>query len=266
MPDITRVVGPWSDGSPLDAEDLLKDTFHYGRVNGFDGTKGGLELANGQLDFDGNFNGNQTVTSRYVRRGAITQGPFVSGWRQSRDVWYKTTFPDLDAISTPDMWQQARAVLACTWGINNNRNVLGADQAIDSVLIDITMDYTMASNQNYKDNDTEPDADFDSPLFRGFLGVWLDDVFYQPSATPIIAGRSSTVEPYYDSTIQYFNRADVPDFRTFSMKMRITSDETSGISGLSNYLSPGWHSVSVRVSGRHTIRIHGGAIIVTPIR
>ena len=263
MPDITRTIVSWTDGAPLTAEDWLKVTFHYGREYGFDGTKGGLEIVNGQLDFDGNFNGTETITSEYVRREAFTQGPYVSGYRQSRDVWYKTVFPVLREKATPDIYEQARTVLGTEFRVSNRMNENG-DISIDTVFVDITMDYTVASDQNGPDDDWDQDA---FPLtinrpFVAFIGVWLDGVFYKPSATPLTAGRASTVEPAEDAVAQYFNKGDAPDFRTFSMKIRITSEDTDFVS----LLRPGWHSVAVRVSGSQTIRIHGGAIIVTPIR
>jgi hypothetical protein len=261
MPDITRVVGTWSDGAPLTAEDWLKVTFHYGRQFGFDGTKGGLEIINGQLDFDGNFNGSQTITSEYVRRGSFTQGPYVAGYRQSRDVWYKALFPVLREIATPDIHEQARAVLGIEFRVSNRMTTLG-DISVDTVFIDITMDYTVASEQGGGTLGTQTfPATLNRP-FVGFIGVWLDGVFYTPSATPITAGRASTVEPSEAASVQYFNKGDSPDFRTFSMKIRITAEDTDFVS----LLRPGWHSVAVRVSGSQTIRIHGGAIIATPVR
>ena len=263
MPDITRVLGTFSDGTPLTAEDWLKVTFHYGRQFGFDSNKGGLEIVNGQLDFDGNFNGSETITSEYVRRGAFTQGPYVSGYRQSRDVWYKTVFPVLRAVATPDMHDQARTVLGTEFKVSNMMTADG-ETSINTVLLDITMDYTVASNQNGRIEDWDEDYSiiYNNPPFSAFIGVWLDGVFYKPSATPIVAGRASTVEHALDNEAQYFNRADSPDFRTFSMKIRITAEDTDFVS----LLKPGWHNAAVRVSGKHTIRIHGGAIIVTPIR
>jgi hypothetical protein len=267
MPDITRVNGTWSDGSPLTAETYTKETFQTGRVAGFDGsTKGGLEIINGQLDFDGNFDGNQTITAEYIRRESFTEGPHVSGFRQGRDVWYKSVFPDLKPTKTPYIIDQARAILACTYRIQNAINTQGRISPVGSLLVDINMDYTMASDQNLRDEALSSEPVLDNPPFRGFLGVWLDDYFYKPSATPIVAGRCSTVEPALGATAQYFNRGDSPDFRTFSMRFRISDEDTSSIAALDTFLNPGWHSISVRVSSRQTIRIHGGAIIVTPIR
>jgi hypothetical protein len=260
MPDITRVTGPWTDNNPLAAEDLLKDVFHYGRLAGFDGTRGGFEIINGQLDFDGNFDGTETITSRYVRRGAFTTGPYVAGWRQSRDFWYKN-FPDLIPQKTPDIYEEARPVLGCTW--ENKGTIL---DTVDSVLIDITMDYTVASDQDFQEDGTAPDPTLENPPFLAFIGVWINDVFYEPSATPVVAGRSSTVRPYRKSDRQYNNVGYAPDFRTFSMKLRVTAEEVVVYPGLSGFLSGGWRNVSVRVSGRQTIRVHGGAVIVTPIR
>tara|TARA_Y100000114_G_scaffold152862_1_gene171878 strand:- start:155 stop:940 length:786 start_codon:yes stop_codon:yes gene_type:complete len=261
MPDITRVVGTWSDGAPLTAENWLKETFHYGRQSGFDGTKGGLEIINGQLDFDGNFNGSQTITSEYVRRETYTQGPHVAGYRQSRDIWYKALFPSLRPIATPDIHEQARCVLGSEFQVSNRMTAFG-DLSIDSVLIDITMDYTVASDQRGGTLGTGSFPVLMPSTFVGFIGVWLNGVLYKPSATPIAPGRSSTVEPNAAATVQYFNRADAPDFRTFSMKIRISSEDADFVS----LLRPGWHSVAVRVSGSQTIRIHGGAIIATPVR
>lgn len=264
MPKITRATGPWSDGSPLSATDVSKDLFHYGREAGFDGTKGGLEIINGQLDFDGNFDvnedgaGDDTIGARHVRRGTFTQGPQVSGFRQSRDVWYKS-FPDLSNLTTPDMYERATPVLGKTW---ENLTL------VDSILFDITVDYTVASNQNFRNTGSEEGepAITKNPIFRAFMGVWINGYLYGPSATPLAAGRSSTVEPYYQDDVQYFNQGAAPDFRTFSMKIRMTLQDAAPGTDFEGLLAPGWRNVSVRVSGRQTLRIHGGSIIVTPIR
>lgn len=264
MPKITRVTGPWTDGAPLPADNINKDHFHFGRQAGFDGTKGGLEIINGQLDFDGNFDvngdgsGDDTISSRHVRRGTFIQGPHVSGFRQSRDVWYRN-FPDLNALGTPEMYQQARPVLGKTW---ENLTL------VDSILFDITVDYTVASNQNFRNNASEEGepAITANPPFRAFMGVWINGYLYEPSATPLVAGRSSTVEPYFQDEVQYFNQGVAPDFRTFSMKIRMTAEDAAPGTDWAGLLAPGWRNVSVRVSGRQTMRIHGGSIIVTPIR
>lgn len=267
MPDIVRINGAWSDGSPLSSETYTKETFQSGREVGFAGPKtSGFEVINGQLGYSNFANYPTTIEAPYVRRGAFTQGPYISGYRQNRDVWYKAVFPDLIPVVTPNIYEQARAVLATSFRIADNLSGIASPTPIDSLLIDITMDYTMASNQNLKDSDTGTEPTFNNPPFRGFIGVWLENYFYLPSATPIVAGRASTVEPPDGDTQQYFNKGETPDFRTFSMKMRITSEETGSISDLLTFLNPGWHSISVRVSSRQTIRIHGGAIIVTPIR
>lgn len=268
MPDITRVNGTWSDGSPLTSETYTKETFQTGRVVGFDGTPkaGGFEVINGQIGYSNFASYPATITAEYIRRGAFTEGPHVSGYRQGRDVWYKAVFPDLSPVQTPDIVEQARAILACTYRIQTAISGLAAETPISALLVDINMDYTMASVLNLRDSDAGTVPNYEYDAFRGFLGVWLDDYFYKPSATPIVGGRASTVEAPEAGTVQYFNRGDSPDFRTFSMRFRITSEETTSIADLTTFLNPGWHSISVRVSSRQTIRIHGGAIIVTPIR
>lgn len=256
MGTISRVGGSLSDGSPLSAEALTKDTFQGGRELGFDGTKGGLEVINGQLDYDGNFSTTGNITAKHVRRGTFTQGPHVSGFRQSRDFWYKL-FPDLNPEQTPNIYENARTVLGRTW---ENETL------VDSVLLDITLDYTVASNVDLNDAiaNTRPSAV--AAPFRAFLGVWINGVFYEPSATPLKAGRASTVRPPKVDDEQYLNEGVYPDFRTFSMKIRVTVEDAAPGTPLAGFLAPGWRSVSVRVSGRQTIRVHGGAIIVTPLR
>ncbi len=268
MPKITRVTGPWLDGVGLPATSVSKDLFHYGREAGFDGTKGGLEIINGQLDFDGNFDinedgaGDDTIGARHVRRGTFTQGPVVSGFRQSRDVWYKT-FPDLSNLTTPDMYEQASVVLAKTW---ENRTL------VDSVLFDITVDYTVASNQNFGGPGAAEPADspyhvkFDNPPIKGFVGVWINDVLIEGTATPLAAGRSSTVKPWIKAEEQFYNYGVAPDFRTFAVKLRLSQRDLVAYPGLTSLMATGWHNLSVRVSGNQTIRVHGGAVIVTPIR
>jgi len=254
MPDITRVTGPWADGQQLTVENFLKDLFHPGRVNGYDGgTTGGLEIINGQLDYTNNL-GSPTITKKHVRRGAFTDGPWVSGYRQARDFWYRL-FTSLAERDTPDMLDQARTVLGCSW-----RNGF----APSSILVDITLDYTVASNQNFRDNtDDDATAVYSNPITRAFLGVWVNNTLVEGSATPLAAGRSSTVQPYIKSDRQFYNKGTAPDFRTYSLKLRFTSADNATFPGL---VARGWQNVSVRVSGRQTIRVHGGAIIVTPLR
>jgi hypothetical protein len=258
MPTITRVTGPWSDGNVLTAEQHTKDSYQGGREVGYDGTdKGGFETLNGQLDLDGNFGGSVNITRKHVRRGAFTLGPLVSGFRQSRDIWYKA-FPDLNVLRTPDIYTRARPVLGKTFETR-----IGCT----SYLIDISMDYTLGSLQNDRD-DADPNviAATVNPPFRGFLGVWLENRLYEPSATPLHGGRASTVEPPLVATKQYQNTGPAPDFRRFAMKFRISvADLADYAPDLGSFLTTGWHNISVRVSGRQTLRIHGGAIIVTPI-
>lgn len=256
MATITRVTGAFSDGAPLAAEDLTKDTFQYGREHGFDGTKGGLEIINGQLDFDGNFSGTGPITAKHVRRQTFHQGAHVSGYRQSRDVWYQL-FPDLNPVQTPNIYEQARTLMGRTW---ENQTL------VDSVLLDINMDYTVASNEDLNDSSANTRNNPGTAPFRAFLGVWINGVFYEPSATPLVAGRASTVRPPLVDDEQYLNHGLYPDFRTFSMKIRVTVEDAAPGTPLAGFLAPGWRNVSVRVSGRQTIRVHGGAIIVIPMR
>lgn len=253
MPDITRVTGPWADGQVLEVEDFLKDLLHPGRVSGYDGgTAGGLEILTGQLDYTNNL-GSPTITRKHVRRGAFTDGPWVAGYRQARDFWYKL-FTSLAERDTPDMLEQARVVLGRSWRNGFNPS---------AVFMDITLDYTVASNQNFVDNtDEEVTAVYNNPITRGFIGVWVNDILVEGTATPLAAGRSSTVRPYIASDIQFYNKGTAPDFRTFSVKLRFSAGDPI----FTTLVAGGWQNVSVRVSGRQTIRVHGGAIIVTPMR
>lgn len=257
MPDITRVTGPWTDGDILTAEQLSKDTYQGGREAGFDGAAGGgSEIINGQLDLDGNFGGSVDLTRRNVRRGTFTLPVVVRGFRQSRDIWYKT-FPDLNHLTTPDIYERARAVAGASF---ETRNVCTA------FYIDVSIDYTVASNQNLRELISGSIADVANPPFRAFCGIWLENELYKPSATPLMAGRSSTVEPPRVDATQYFNQGSAPDFRRFAMKFRISAADLLNYDpALALFLSAGWHNISFRVSGRQTIRVHGGAVIITPI-
>ncbi len=253
MPDISRVTGPWSDGDVLTSEQLTKDVYQGGRVVGFDGTKGGAEVLNGQLDVDDNFDSATseiTLTPRQVRRGSFTLGPFVSGFRQSRDLHY-SVFPDLDVTAVPEAYQRGRVVLGKTW---ENRT------DVTSYWVDVAVDYTVATSQ--ADSDVPSTV---SGTFKGFMALWLDGTFYPPSATPTHEGRASTVRPTTGVAYQYNNTGPAPDFRRYAMRFRISAADLVTYGLPTDFLDAGWHDIDFRVTSGQTHRIHGGAITVVPV-
>ncbi len=252
MPVIVKTLTV-ADGDVLTADQLAKLSWQAGREANFDGANGGgSEVVNGQMDLkniDGDGTLDPVLTRRHVRRGAFTQGPHVSGFRMSRDVW-SGLFPDLNPLATPQGHERAVGVLGRTWQSRDN---------VHTLWIDVSLDYTVEAAQLFTD-----DPDITDAQIGGNLALYLDDVLITGSYTPLGVGRSSTVKPL-TTDHDYNNTGAAPDFRHFHIQLRVTQEQVVGWGLDPATMLAGWHDVSLRVSGNKTIRLHGGHFIVIPI-
>ncbi len=267
MPVPTKIK-TFADGVAVSAEDLNKTLYQQGRLHNFDSANGGgAEIINGQVTL-ANFGGAVVLDPRHVRRGAFVEGPWIAGFRQGRDIALHH-FPDTDAVfKEPDYLARCQPVLGRTFTTNG---------VPDTFVIKACLHYTIGSvgvDSDYEESGSNPSRhipdDFaGNTLLKTGIFLFFDGKPLGGFTTPLSSGRSSTMPSTKDDP-RYYNSAIIPDWRAYTVECYLDVQAATDYGLIGGFddspFAPGWHTVSIRVTTRRNMRLHGGYVTVKPFR